>query len=277
MKVTPNYVATLYQRSLKEGTAGLVRQPGRPQETAGASWEQALTWRAAGVRDAEIARRLGVNQSTVLRRLGRAHVAGPLPLTPELEPAEPGRGAGRRAAGARAGGGWSGGDRRASGGTGGAGGRGCRGRRALRSRYAGAMLLHAFLSRTAAGPVLAGAAAGHRGRGAADGGEHVLRARRRDDRAVQAPGRRRGRAAGRPGALPGLRALRPELARIADASRPAAGPVAVRGGDARRRTLCLPVSTTSMTTSSPTPARSPSRKAGTTSADGPSGAGRTRT
>jgi hypothetical protein len=25
MKVTPNYVATLYQRSLKEGTAGLVR------------------------------------------------------------------------------------------------------------------------------------------------------------------------------------------------------------------------------------------------------------
>src|SRR5208283_212948 len=83
--LTPNYVATLYQRFLKEGTAGLFRQPGRPRETAGASWEQALTWREAGVRDAEIARRLGVNQSTVLRRLGRAHPAGPLPFTPEPE------------------------------------------------------------------------------------------------------------------------------------------------------------------------------------------------
>ena len=70
--LTPNYVATMYQRFLREGTAGLVRQPGRPRETAAASWEQALTWRAAGVRDAEIARRLGVDQSTVLRHLGPA-------------------------------------------------------------------------------------------------------------------------------------------------------------------------------------------------------------
>src|SRR5271154_5183313 len=48
------YVATLHQRALREG-------------------------RAAGVRDAEIARRLGVNQSTVLRRLGPVHVQDPLP------------------------------------------------------------------------------------------------------------------------------------------------------------------------------------------------------
>ena len=76
MGVTPNYVATLHQRSLREGTAGLVRQPGRPRETGGASWERARAWRAAGMRDAEIARRLGVNQSTVLRRLGRGARAG---------------------------------------------------------------------------------------------------------------------------------------------------------------------------------------------------------
>ena len=82
MKVTPNYVSTLYQRSLREGTAGLIRPLGRPRETAGASWEKARAWRADGVRDAEIARRLGVNQSTVLRRLGPVHAAEPLPLEP---------------------------------------------------------------------------------------------------------------------------------------------------------------------------------------------------
>src|SRR6266498_2135490 len=65
MGLTPNYVATLHQRALREGTAGLVRKPGRPRETGEASWEQARAWRAAGVRDSEIARRLGVNQSTV--------------------------------------------------------------------------------------------------------------------------------------------------------------------------------------------------------------------
>ena len=81
--LTPNYVATLHQRALREGTAGLVRAAGRPPETSEASWQRAREWRAAGVRDAEIARRLGVNQSTVLRRLGRAHVQDPLP------PAEP--------------------------------------------------------------------------------------------------------------------------------------------------------------------------------------------
>src|ERR1039458_6570754 len=84
MGLTPNYVATLHQRSLREGTAGLVRQAGpprgtggrwggegtaglvrqagRPRETGETSWEQARAWRAAGVRDSEIARRLGVNQ-----------------------------------------------------------------------------------------------------------------------------------------------------------------------------------------------------------------------
>ena len=72
-------MATLHQRALREGTAALVRPAGRPRETGEASWERARAWRAAGVRDAEIARRLGVNQSTVLRRLGPASVQGELP------------------------------------------------------------------------------------------------------------------------------------------------------------------------------------------------------
>src|ERR1039457_4954458 len=80
MGLTPKYVATLHQRSLREGTAGLVRQAGRAPGTR--------AWRAAGVRDSEIARRLGMNQSTVLRRLGRAHVQEPLPPAPQPEPAD---------------------------------------------------------------------------------------------------------------------------------------------------------------------------------------------
>ena len=46
--LTPNYVATLHQRALREGTAGLIRPPGRPRETGEASWERARQWRAAG-------------------------------------------------------------------------------------------------------------------------------------------------------------------------------------------------------------------------------------
>ena len=80
--LTTSYVATLRQRALREGTAALVRKEGRQRETDDASWEQARAWRAEGARDAEIARRLGVNQSTVLRRLGRAHVQDPLPQAP---------------------------------------------------------------------------------------------------------------------------------------------------------------------------------------------------
>ena len=211
MGLTPNYVATLRQRSLREGTAGLIRAAGRPRETGEASWDRARAWRAAGMRDAEIARRLGVNQSTVLRRLGRAHVQEALPP----------RRAGRCRAGGR-----------------GTPGRGTPGHGAGASSRDGARLpgsgpaADGFLLPLCGGDAAArvlradGRRGGARrrrraaGRGAADGRQHVLRARRRHDRAVQAPGRRRGRAAGRPEHAAGLRALRPELARIADAADP---------------------------------------------------------
>jgi Transposase protein len=148
--LTPSYVATLRQRALREGTAALVRPAGRPRETDDASWEQARAWRAEGARDAEIARRLGVNQSTVLRRLGRAHVQDPLPQAPRPEPeaahaqaAEPEEQPGpgepvppQPAADA---------ERPA-------------GPVAVSSRYAGAMLLHAFGTRAGAGEILQAAA-----------------------------------------------------------------------------------------------------------------------
>jgi hypothetical protein len=215
MGLTPNYVATLHQRALREGTAGLVREPGRPRETGEASWEQARAWRAAGVRDSEIARRLGVNQSTVLRRLGRAHVQEALPPAPQPQPAaadprDAGSGAAEPAEAAGTGPAEPGtrppaaGPRPA----------------AARSRYAGAMLLHAFLARAGAGTVLAAAGGEPQdvalltavsmcfalGAATTEQFKHLA--------AAEA-----GPLAGL-GALPGLRVLRPELAKIADGTDP---------------------------------------------------------
>jgi transposase len=90
--LTTNYVATLHQRAQREGTAGLVRPRGRPATVTEQDWEQARAWRAAGVRDAEIARRLGVQQSTVLRRLGPARVQGELELEEAAAPGGPAAG-----------------------------------------------------------------------------------------------------------------------------------------------------------------------------------------
>ena len=213
MQLTPNYVSTLYQRSLREGTAGLIRPLGRPRETAGASWEKARAWRADGVRDAEIARRLRVNQSTVLRRLGPADAAEPLPLEQQPESAGP-QAAESDIAEAEA-------DAAEPGGAGGSGsGSGDARPGTVRSRYAGAMLLHAFFARAAAGTVLADAAAGPEevalltavsmcftlGAATTEQFKHLA--------AAEA-----GPLAGL-GRLPGLRALRPELARIADRADP---------------------------------------------------------
>ena len=214
MGLTPNYVATLHQRALREGTAGLVRGPSRPRETGEASWEQARAWRAAGVRDSEIARRLGVNQSTVLRRLGRAHVQEALPPAPQPAAAEPeaaGSGAAEPGEAAGAGPAEPGtqpphGDLRPA---------------AVWSRYAGAMLLHAFLAqgRRRDGP--------GSGRRRAAGAMALLTAvsmcfalgAATTEQFKHLAAAEAGPLAGL-GALPGLRVLRPELAKIADGADP---------------------------------------------------------
>src|ERR1700676_1862528 len=46
--LTPNYVATMYQRFLREGTAGPVPQPGRPPGTGAAAGGHAPDSRAGG-------------------------------------------------------------------------------------------------------------------------------------------------------------------------------------------------------------------------------------
>src|SRR6266704_5168951 len=232
MGLTVNYVATLHNRALREGTGGVVRPRGRPGKLDPGAWERAREWRAAGVRDAEIARRLGVDQSTVLRRLGPASVQGQLPLDQSGTPADPGPapepqlgmsgepepvpepGPGGEAA-AEPGPATDAG--RGAGGHGGAGdgaaaaGPGITGE--VASRYAGAMLLHAFGDRAGAGQILAAAAGGQPGDvalGAAtiEQFKHLTAA---------AAGPLAGLAV-----LPDLRTIRPRLAAIADGTDPVA-------------------------------------------------------
>jgi hypothetical protein len=217
--LSPAYVATLHQRALREGTAALVRPAGRPRETDAAAWDRAREWRAAGVRDAEIARRLGVNQSTVLRRLGRAHVQDPLPQA-DPEPAD----ADAQEAGP---------EPEPDGRPGSAGpvppepgapaDDGPAGPVSVRSRYAGAMLLHAFAARAGAAEIFRAAA----GEDAAPGDVALLAAvsacfalgAATTEQFKHLAAAEAGPLAGL-SRLPGLRTLRPALATIADRADP---------------------------------------------------------
>ena len=232
--LTHNYVATLHQRAQREGTAGLVRPRGRPRTVTGQDWQRARAWRAAGVRDAEIARRLEVQQSTVLRRLGPAQVQGELALEdtagpglaagqeetageepprpePEAVPghdgqeAEPPEPAVRPEPGVVPPG--YGGTGRAAQGSG------------VFSRYAGAMLLHAYPGR--AGEILPAAAGGDAREAALLSAVSMcfaLGAATAEQVKHLVPGEA-GPLAGL-AVLPSLRTLRPRLAAIADAADP---------------------------------------------------------
>ena len=198
------YVSTLHAAALRDGSVALVKQPGpgRPAELAGEALERARQWRAAGVSDREIGRRLGMAGTTVGRQLGPrgaeavvaadgphdGGAAGCEPLVSEEEaagaagdvtgsgpePAAVTRPAPETAAGGAVPGPGADGapppppavpPGGGAGGTGGGGGlvpgsdgTAVEGR--VRSRYAGAMLLHAFGARAGAGDVLGGAAGG---------------------------------------------------------------------------------------------------------------------
>jgi hypothetical protein len=205
---------------------------GAPGKVTAAQWEQARAWRGQGASGAEIGRRLGVANTTVSRGLGpRGQAPAPAgeagrprrrsPCSPSLSPVpgpdpglsaslSPGLSLSLVPACRLAGGGRPGRRRR---------------RGPFRSRYAGAMLLHAFLARADAGTVLARAAGGSRRPGdvpllsavsmcfalGADTAEQFRHLAAADA----------GPLAGL-GMLPGLRALRPALARIADAADPVA-------------------------------------------------------
>src|SRR5712691_1480952 len=225
--LTENYVATLHNAALRDGSAALVMQDrrGTPGKVTGEQWAQARTWRAQGASDAEIGRRLRVAHTTIGRALGLREQAparerepgrapaeplftgpgpepGPEP-EPEPEP-RPGPGAGLAPAGLRA---WP----LPAGGV-------------VRSRYAGAMLLHAFGGRAGAGEILTAAAGGEDGR---PGDAALLSAvtmcfalgAAATEQLKHLAAAEAGPLAGL-GVLPGLRALRPGLAAIADRTDP---------------------------------------------------------
>jgi transposase len=214
------YVATLHSAARRDGSAALAMQDrrGTPGKVTAAQWEQARAWRDQGASDAEIGRRLGVANTTVGRGLGprgRARALGgaagrapadPLFSEPEPEPgAAPDPDAG---AGLPPGGGPPAWPLPAEG--------------ALWSRYAGAMLLHAFLAQAGAGTVLAAAAGG-------PGDAALLSAvsmcfalgAATTEQFKHLAAAEAGPLAGL-AALPGLRALRPRLAAIADRTDPVA-------------------------------------------------------
>ena len=235
--LTENYVATLHNAAKRDGSAALIRQDrrGGPGKVTAAQWAQARAWRDQGASDAEIGRRLNVAHTTISRGLGprgRAPASGggrgqhaaaeplftepaaetePGPATEaEAEPApealtEPGAGAGGLPPG------------------GGQPGWPLTGEGVLASRYAGAMLLHAFFARAGADSALP--ASGDRrpadlalltavsmcfalGADTVEQFKHLA--------AADA-----GPLAGL-GVLPGLRTMRTHLARIADAADPVA-------------------------------------------------------
>ena len=183
--LTPTYVARLKTAAARDGAAALAGRagPGRPRALGEDKRDLARQWREQGASDLEIGRRLGVAGTTVARRLaaGPAAETGAGPRQEELDLAQPGSalapgqqpepaedpgqrepadGAGPAAGPAGAARGEAGGGPPPPG----PGGPEITGG-VFWSRYAGAMLLHAFTARAGAGQVLESAAGAGRGAG----------------------------------------------------------------------------------------------------------------
>ncbi len=162
------YVSMLRGRAKDAGSAGLVRQRGRRQSLPPAKWAKALRLSDAGASDREIARRFHVHHGTVGRHLAglraRRGTIAELPLGEDEEaPEEPGEGntsegntseGNTRAEGPCAGHAGHDGPLRPAGPL-------ARAREGeVPSRYAGAVLLHPFLSRLGVDEVLAAVPSG---------------------------------------------------------------------------------------------------------------------
>jgi hypothetical protein len=225
--LTPQYVSMLRAWARREGSAGLVRTRGRRPKLSAADVRRARAWRAQGVSDVEISRRLGVSDKTAARVLTDHEV--PAPVSPECdlapEPAaepvaEPAaavelvpQAVGEAVAGTALAPRVGAGAARITAGS-------------FPSRYAGAMLLHAFTDAVDATAVFASAARQGPGCRRFDDvamlgavstvfalGFSCLEQAKHPDRAQVGP------LAGI-AALPSLRTLRPRLAAIAEACDP---------------------------------------------------------
>ena len=252
--LTPTYVSRLKTAAARQGAAALGGQdgPGRPRALGEDQQDLAQQWREQGESDLEIGRRLGVAGTTVARRLAARSAAGADPglRQEELEFAGPAPGP-QPEPGPRAGTGQEEqqeeeeegpgcGAVRAGAGQGGADGQppslppGPGGPRitggVFWSRYAGAMLLHAFTARAGAGQVLESAAGAGRGAGGYRFADVALLSATSMCFALGAATTEQvkhltaacaGPLAGL-AVLPHLRTLRPRLAGIADAADPLA-------------------------------------------------------
>ena len=156
--LTAMYVSMLRGRAARQGLAGLVRRRGRPPKLNARQQVQAARWAGQGRSQEWIGQRFGVARSVIGRVLADA---GPVPVQPSLSPAEPADAElvetdlpqvefsevepaeAAVPASERAGGGSA---------------RIEVGRHPC--RYAGAMLLHAYLDRVGAGQVFATVAGG---------------------------------------------------------------------------------------------------------------------
>ncbi len=152
--LSPVYVSRVRGWARDQGSAGLVRERGRPTKLTAAQLRRAQAWREEGASDVQIGHRLGVADTTVARNLPARHTPDPprgtdaLDLNPRPEPEpvadepvadepvadEPVAGSGPVCRGS----GWI-------------------GQGVFFSRYAGAMLFHAFSDRLDAGSVLSDA------------------------------------------------------------------------------------------------------------------------
>jgi len=249
--LTPTYVARLKSAAARDGAAALAGQdgPGRPRALGEDKWDLARQWREQGASDLEIGRRLGVAGTTVARRLAgqpaetgaglrqeELELAPPGPaLAPGRQP-EPGPGdgsgreqqepAGGAGLAAEPAGGAGGGPPSPPPGPGGprmTGG-------VFWSRYAGAMLLHAFTARAGAGQVLESAAGAGRGTGGYRFADVALLSvtsmcfalgAQTTEQVKHLTAACAGPLAGL-AVLPHLRTLRPALAAIAEAADPLA-------------------------------------------------------
>jgi hypothetical protein len=86
--LTREYVSELRGQVRREGSTRLVRGRGRPPKLSEAQVRQARAWKAAGMRDAEIARRLKVDHKTAARVVAdvRVVVQGELDLPAAAQP-----------------------------------------------------------------------------------------------------------------------------------------------------------------------------------------------